>query len=120
MDDFNKKILMLYFEDFLLVVFICLNILNMIGDKYERDFLRSNCNIYKVYANRIFDFTLFVTIIIYFYFLIRNYKSYNDVSYDKKDLYSVKLFGCIFVIVGIICLFYFQRKQSNFVGVPII
>lgn len=120
MNDFNKKILMLYFEDFLLVIFICLNILNMIGDKYERDFLRSNRNVYKIYANRIFDFTLFVTIIIYFYFLIRNYKSYRDISYDQKNLYRIKLFGSIFVIVGIICLFYFQRKQSNFVGVPII
>lgn len=120
MDDLNKKIMALYFEDFLLVVFICLNILNMIGDSYERKFLRSNCNNYKNYANRIFDFTLFVTIIIYFYFLLRNWKSYRDISDDKKKLYGVKLFGSILVIVGIICLFYFQRKQSNFIGVPII
>lgn len=120
MNDVNEKLKRLDFEDFLLIVFICLNVLNMVGDYYERIYLKSNDLNYKRWSNKIFEFTLFVTIIIYFYFLGRNWESYRDISFEQKGLYGIKLFGTILVIVGIICLFYFQRKQSDFIGVPII
>ena len=120
MDSVDKKIKRLIFEDFLIIIFICLNVLNLIGDYYEREYLKYRNLNYEINANKIFDFNLSVTVLIYLYFVIRNYNSYNSVSNEYKKLYSVKLFGSILIIVGAACLLYFQRNQKNFVGVPII
>ena len=120
MNNVNEEIKRLNFEDFLLVLFICSSILNIIGDSYEKEYLKTHSISSKINANKIFDFTLSITILIYFYFLIRNYNSYKNISEDKKSLYSIKLFGSILIVVGAICLLYFQKKQNKFVGVPAI
>lgn len=120
MNSVDKKIRRLYFEDFLIIVFICLSILNLVGDYYEREYLKYRNVNYKRDANNIFDFTLSITVLIYLYFVVRNYNSYKSVSNDYKVLYSVKLFGSILIIVGAVCLLYFQKNQKNFVGIPAI
>lgn len=116
----ENEIFRLQFEDFLWIVFIVLACLNIWGDYDDRLFLRSNNSFYKEESNRIFNFTLFITFLIYLYFFIRNYKKYMEVNNYQKKLYSVKLFGSIFLIVGVICLLYFQSHQNSFVGSPAI
>ena len=120
MNNVDEQIKRLNFEDFLLVVFICLSIFNIIGDSYEKEYLKTRNVYFKGSANKIFDFTLSITIIIYLYFVVRNYYSYKGVTDDKKGLYSIKLFGSILIIVGAICLLYFQKKQNSFIGIPAI
>ena len=114
----DEKIRRLNFEDFLLTIFICLSILNIIGDNYEKKYLKTFNIYYKANANKIFDFTLSITILIYLYFVIRNYNSYKNIEENNKKLYSIKLFGSILIIVGDICLLYFQKKQESFIGIP--
>lgn len=115
----NKdEIKRLNFEDFLLIIFICLSILNIIGDYLMKDYLKYNNINSKNKSKKIFDFTLSITILIYLYFVIRNYNSYKNIDESKKQLYSIKLFGSILIIVGSILLFYFQKKENSFIGVP--
>lgn len=116
----DKEIFRLEFENLLWVIFIMLSLLNIYGDLDDEKFLKTNNTSYKMESNYIFNFTLTVTLFIYLYFFIRNYKKYMEVNNYQKKLYSVKLFGSIFLIVGVICLLYFQSHQNSFVGSPAI
>ena len=87
----------LHFENVIWIVFAGLCVLNILGDN---------------------ELTLTMTFFIYLYFFNRNFKQLNKASSDKKALYEVKVLGSIFLISGIICLIYFQKKQKNFAGSP--
>lgn len=118
MESIYSEIDRLNFENILWFIFIVLSILNIIGDNYEKKFVSFNDYYYKMEANKIFEFTLIVSFFIYLYFLYRNYNSMNNVSNDMKEFYEIKFLGSLFLIIGILCLIYFQEKQTSFVGSP--
>lgn len=118
MDSKKKEIMRLNFEDLLLILFIIVCILNIFGNQNEKSYVMTEDNMYKDKANKIFEFTIIITLIIYLYFFRRNYGAYKLVSEDKKDLYQIKVFGSLLLIIATICLFYFQKKQSSFIGLP--
>lgn len=117
-NDTIGQIKRLNFEDFLWLVFAVLCFANIYGDYNEKEYLNTNLNIFKNNSNKIFEFTLIITLLIYFYFFIRNYKTYKKVSADEKNLYYIKILGSALLISGIICLIYFQTKQTSFIGTP--
>ncbi len=104
----------LNFEDFLLIVFIALSLLNIYGNYNSKLYQKTNDSYYKYYSNKIFKFTLSITLLIYIYFFYRNYTAYQKVSDKEKKLYSIKVFGTIFLITGILCLLYFQNNETDF------
>lgn len=108
------------FEDFLLIVFIILSLLNIYGNYNSKLYEREKNIYYKYNSNRIFRFTLSITLLIYIYFFYRNYNAYQKVSYREKNLYSIKIFGTIFLIAGILCLLYFQNNETDFLNTPVI
>lgn len=116
----DKEIFRLDFENFLWFLFIILSFLNICGDNDDKKYLKSGESYYSREANHIFTFTLAVTFFIYLYFFVRNYKMYEAVSDSRKKLYLIKLLGSSFLIAGTICLWYFQNKESLFVGSPAI
>jgi len=117
-NDINNKLNRLNFEDILWILFALLAIYNIIGNKNEKNYLKSNNIIYEEKANKIFEFTLGVTLLIYIYFFIRNYNSFKQSSEKEKSLYTIKLLGSSLLIGGIVCLIYFQVNQENFIGSP--
>ena len=106
----------LQFENLLWIVFIGLIIGNIIGDEKEIAFLKTNDKQKEEEANQIFENVLLVTIFIYLYFLQRNVNAYKESN--EKDLYEIKVIGSSLLVIGIVCLYYFQKKQENFVGSP--
>ena len=118
----NTKILdelkRLKFEDFLWITFAILCIINVYGDYNDKEFLITKNKIYKDKSNNIFEITLIVTFLIYLYFLKRNYKFYKKADFKDKELYSIKVLGNVFLLMGVICLIYFQTNQSSFIGSP--
>lgn len=108
----------LHFENVIWIVFAGLCVLNILGDNDEIFYIERNDVSYKNEANTIFELTLTMIFFIYLYFFNRNFKQLNKASSDKKALYEVKVLGSIFLISGIICLIYFQKKQKNFAGSP--
>lgn len=118
----NTKILdelkRLKFEDFLWITFAILCIINVYGDYNDKEFLITKNKIYKDKSNNIFEITLIVTFLIYLYFLKRNYKFYKKADFKDKELYSIKVLGSVFLLMGVICLIYFQTNQSSFIGSP--
>lgn len=113
-----KEIRRLNFEDFLWIIFAILCLLNVYGDYDEKQYLKSHDNKYKEESNKVFTLTLIVTFFIYVYFLLRNYKSYENIDENQKRIYLIKLLGSSFLIAGVLCLLYFQIRQNNFTGSP--
>lgn len=116
--DTIREIKRLKFENILWIIFAVLCILNVVGDYDQELYLIHNNYYYKEKSDKIFEFTLTITLLIYIYFFCRNYSALKNASSNQKELYEIKLFGSIFLIVGIICLIYFQNKQTSFIGSP--
>lgn len=114
----SNDILRLNFENFIWIVFITISVLNIIADNDEKKFINANNSVYKTEANNIFELTIFIIFLIYIYFAIRNYNALSNADDSQKSLYSIKFIGSIFLVVGSICLIYFQKKQANFMGSP--
>ena len=119
-DDILSKINRLNFEDLIWIIFIFLSVANIYGDKLEKDYLKTNNKKLDKNANIVFEIILIVTFFIYVYFWQRNYKDYKSASKENKNLLMIKLLGSSFLIAGIICLLYFQTKNSGFIGTPAI
>ena len=115
-NDINR----LDFENYIWIVFIILSILNIIGDYFQKEFLKTNNKKFENNANNIFLIVLIVSFIIYIYFFYRNYNAYLKIGLEEKGIYLVKLIGSSLIIGGVICLLYFQINQSDFIGTPII
>lgn len=119
MSIFNDDLKRLDFENILWIVFIGLGILNIVADNYQKDFISSKNKYSENAANKIFLFILVISFIIYIYFLLRNFNAYERVSEKEKEIFSIKVFGSIFFVVGVLCLIYFQLNQTNFIGSPV-
>lgn len=115
-DDFELK--RLKFEDFIWLVFGILCFINIRGDYDERLYIKNKDQKVKKEANLIFETTLTITFLIYLYFFTRNYYALKKASVKEKRLYEIKLTGSLFLIIGIICLLYFQKNQKEFEGSP--
>ena len=118
--DILNEINRLNLEDLIWVVFIILSAFNIYGDKLEKDYLKTNNQKYEKNANIVFEIVLIITFFIYIYFWQRNYKAYISARKEEKELLIIKLLGSSFLIAGIICLIYFQSKNSGFIGTPAI
>ena len=108
----------LNFEDFLWIVFAVLCLANVYGDYNDKEYLKTHDPIFQTRSNKVFEFTLIITFFIYIYFLSRNYKFYEKVPEQEKQLYFVKVLGSCFLLAGSICLIYFQTTQNSFIGSP--
>lgn len=112
-----KELRRLDFEDIIWIVFIILAILDIIGDHYQKKSIINDNPNDEECANNIFTIIVIITIIINLYFLSRSYNLYKESS--NKSLAGVKLTGSIFLILGSICLLYFQvNNKSDNIGGP--
>lgn len=114
----EDEITRLNFEDFLWFIFALLCFLNIKGDADDKEYIKTNNNYYKDESNKIFEFTLIITSLIYIYFFFRNYIFLQRVNDNQKQLYSIKLLGSSLLLAGVICLIYFQVNNNSFIGSP--
>lgn len=117
-DKIIEQIKKLNIDDFICVIFIGLALLNIYGDSNDRNYLLTHDIHFKDTSNKIFTFTVFITLIVYIYYFNLNCKVYDSLPEEKKQLYLIKLFGSIFLLVGGICLLYFQLRQTSSLGAP--
>ncbi len=95
----------LNFENIIWVVFIVISVLDIYGDELIKKELINNDKTSGDKAKKLFLGISIVSIIIYLYFLARNYSDYK--KYKNKN-YEIRLIASILVFVGAIMLLYFQ------------
>jgi hypothetical protein len=108
----------LKFEDYIYLLFAFLAFINIYGDDLQKKFLNTNDTNLEKKSNEVFTLTLTITFFIYIYFFIRNYKAFKNASSENKNLFTVKVLGSSFLIAGVLCLIYFQKKNQTFIGTP--
>lgn len=110
MSNTNDEIInRLSFENLIWICFIIISVLDIYGDELIKRSLINSDKDCRRKANKIFlGITLF-SILIYSYFLMRNY---NDCKKYNNESYQVRLIGSIFIITGTICFLYFQLTTT--------
>lgn len=122
MNDNASKVKELEFEKVLWWIVIFLSALNIYGDNLEQLFFKNNNIGAEKKAKKIFIFTITVSLIIYLYYVFRNYKYYSVSKFKRNEtfLYLIRLIGSIFVVVGVIFILYYEVKEKTPVGTPAI
>ena len=108
-NNLDNTINRLNFENLIWVCFIIISILDIYGDELIKKSLTSNDTNCRKKANKLFLGINLFSILIYIYFLMRNY---NDCKKYNNDSYQVRLIGSILILTGTICFLYFQLTTT--------
>ena len=97
------------FEDLLWVIFIILAILDIVGDRKQKEYLRSS-NIQKAKdAKRIYITIVVITVLLYLYFVARNYYFYKlSIHTEDERIEFIRYIGSIALLGGSFFLLYYQ------------
>lgn len=106
----------LKFEDNLSIIFIILNLLNIRANAIIENAILTN-NISQVSKDlKIYRFIIVISILLYIYFVKRNYKFYIEsrkkVNYDNT-LEKIRLEGSLLILVGTLLLGYTIFKERE-------
>lgn len=103
--DINKAIRRLNFENIIWFIFIIIATLDIYGDELIKKDLIYNDKISKNKAHKLFLTITIISMLLYLYFLKRNYNDYK--KYNNKS-YQIRFMGSTFILIGTICFIYFQ------------
>jgi len=119
----NNEIEELEFEKKLWWIVIFAAALSIYGDNLEEQFIKEHDINSEKKAKSIFIFTIVISILIYLYYVNRNYKQY-ELSKLKNDnntrLQLIRLAGSILIVVGAIFILYFEVNEKRPIGSPVI
>jgi len=111
MNEQEETVKRLRFENYIWVVYIVIAVGNIIGDELIRKSILQGDKQSDQLAKKIFSISLIVTLLIYFYFLSRNYNDYE--KHKNEEAYYIRFLGSIFVLIGTLCFLYFQYKTTQ-------
>lgn len=103
----------LRFENYIWVIYLVIALGNIWADELIIKSIEKHENKYDKLAKIIFLISLIVTLIIYVYFLNRNYNDYINSNEKNKKTYEIRFLGSIFVFVGTFCFLYFIIKMPS-------
>ncbi len=105
----------LSFENLIWIVFIVISALDIYGDELLKKSITKKDKEAQKRAQKLFLGISIVSILIYIYFFTRNYSDYK--KYHNKS-YEVRLVGSTLILIGAICLLYFQVTTRQEVDSP--
>lgn len=110
----------LNFEKIIAFIFIIVSALNIYGDSLQQKFLLFNNKKDETNAKNIFIVAVIISIILYAYFVNRNYKNYLSELNKGNDakLEQIRLYGSILFIVGAFMLLYYLLEKKTPIGQP--
>lgn len=112
-NEIENELSRLRFEDYLWLFYGSIIIANIFGNYYEKEYLTTHDKATEIKYNSIFEIILILTFFIYIYLLLRNYNKYQNAPENEKSVYLVRVFGAVFLIVGILCFIYYQDYQRT-------
>lgn len=111
MNEQEELIKRLSFENWIWVIYIVVAIFSIYGDELIKKSIREHDKKANELAKKVFLGILITTILIYLYFLARNYEDLRKHPNEKE--YQVRFLGSILVIAGVVCFLYFQLNVSD-------
>lgn len=111
----DELIRRLSFENFIWLTFIIVSVIDIYGDELIKRSVRENDEKSKKRAENLFLLVALVSILVYVYFFYRNYTDYQK---HCNKYYEIRLFGSVFILVGTLCLVYFQLYNTKDVELP--
>lgn len=109
-ENVEEMVKRLSFENFIWIGFIIVSLLDIYGDELIKKGLRENDKGSLNKANKLFLRLAYFSILVYLYFLIRNYSDYK--KYHNKN-YQVRLIGSFLILIGTLFLVYFQKNNTT-------
>ena len=103
----------LRFEDYLWIFYGSIIMINIFGNYYEKEYVKTGFRQLGVKYNSIFELVLILTFFIYIYLFIRNYNNYQKAPIEEQNVYLVRILGNAFLIAGILCFIYYQDFQRK-------
>lgn len=105
----------LLFEDNISIIFIILSILNIKANNIVEDALITNNYDNYNKAINIYKFNIIVSILIYIYFVIRNYSFYERAIENNKNpsFEKIRIIGSVLILIGTILLAYTLFVDEN-------
>lgn len=103
----------LRFENYIWIVYLVIALGNIWADELIVKSIEEHEERYDKLAKIIFLISLIVTLVIYIYFLNRNYNDYVNSNIKNKKNYEIRFLGSIFVFVGTFCFLYFIIKMPS-------
>jgi len=101
-------------DEFIWSIFIFSGIIGIISSEYRKKYIIDNNIYYLLKSKNIRIFLLIISLILNIYFVKRNQLEYdNTKSLQEKNRLKIKLFGNYLLLIGTICLFYFQINNSS-------
>lgn len=101
----------LTFENYIWIIFIIIGVFNIFGDELIKKSIITNNSKPAELAKTIFTIIIIITIIIYLYFIQRNYQDF--LRNRNNQSYQIRLLGSILILVGTLCFLYFLLTAFN-------
>lgn len=109
MNEQESVVKRLNFENLIWLAFIIVAMADIYGDEQlKKDILTHEAQA-REKANNAFLIAILASILIYIYFLSRNYYDYR--KYQTKS-YEIRLLGSVLLLAGSLCLLYFQLTTT--------
>ncbi len=111
MRDEEELIKRLSFENWIWVIYIGIAAFNIYGDELVKKSIREKDKKADRTAKTIFTDILIITVVIYLYFLYRNYKDLE--KHPNEKIYKTRFWGSVFTLIGVFCFLYFQLNVTR-------
>lgn len=111
----NDKLKDLKIDEWIWGIFIFLSILNIFGDELEKDFYAKHHIKSDQTAKKIFTFTLFVSLLIYIYFLYQRYQQIQMAKARQEDpkICELRGVGSVLVVIASLLFLYCQLEDTR-------
>ena len=105
----------LLFEDNISIVFIILSVLNIKANNIVEDALITNNYDNYNKAINIYKFNIVISILIYIYFVTRNYNFYKNAieNNENPSFEKIRVLGSVLILIGTILLAYTLFADEN-------
>ena len=102
-------------DEWIWVLFIFLSIMNIFGDECEKDFCFFHVKKKKIISRKIFIFTLFISLLIYFYLEDKRREKLRMCIKNKQNTYfpKIRYFAGIFIIIATLLFLYCQIFEPD-------
>lgn len=106
----EETIKRLNFENIIWIVLIVGSALDIYGDELIKKGIKKHDKEAQDRAENLFLFVTLVSLVVYIYFLYRNYADYKK---HHNELYLTRFMASIIILIGTLMLLYFQLNVNN-------